>query len=122
MWKIIYSCWLLFNMFIPVLLWLTPISYFEKLNLTTCPSKLFFDLECIGCGLTRAVFYFHKWEFAEAIYFNTSIIIVYPLLFLMWLMFLKELLKEFNIKFHERIPLKTIPEYFILMKNKLKPQ
>ena len=68
---------------LPFLGWLLPADYFDDANITLCPSKLFFDWECLGCGITRAVMHFHNFDFGAAIYYNALVVGVYP--FLLWL-------------------------------------
>jgi len=69
---------------LPVLGWIMPSDFFDKEGLILCPSKLFFDIECFGCGMTRAVMHFHHLELGAAIYYNALVIIIYPLLLFIW--------------------------------------
>jgi hypothetical protein len=63
-------------------------------------SVLFFDTECYGCGMTRAVMHFIHFNFTEAMTYNKLVILVLPLLILGWLkivlsLFGKKILKWF---------------------------
>lgn len=77
---------------IPTFFWLIPIDTFDN-GPALCPSKWFFNKECLGCGLTRASLYFHHFSFKEALMFNKLIIIIYPFY---WLFFIHILGKLFN--------------------------
>jgi Ni/Fe-hydrogenase subunit HybB-like protein len=59
-----------------------------------CLSRLLFDIECWGCGMTRAVMHFHHFEFSDAIYYNMGVVLVYPLLIIVWYIWVKAALKE----------------------------
>jgi hypothetical protein len=67
----------------PIVLWLLPTDYFDNSTVELCPSKALFDIECWGCGITRAVMHFHHLEIGGAIYYNFLVVGVYP--FLVWL-------------------------------------
>jgi hypothetical protein len=93
----ILSLLILFS--IPIILFILPPTYFDN-GQTVCLSVLFFDLECYGCGMTRAVMHFIHFEFIKAIDYNPLVILVFPLLFLLWLkmvffVFGKKILKWF---------------------------
>lgn len=45
----------------------------HKLEGAFCPSVIIFGLPCPGCGITRAVLYVLKGQFAEAFYINPSV-------------------------------------------------
>lgn len=76
--------WISALLLFPIILWLIPSDFFDHGTVSMCPSKLFFDFECLGCGLTRAVTHFHHFEYADAIYFNQGIVVVYPALVIVW--------------------------------------
>ncbi len=54
-----------------------------------CLIKLIFHHECWGCGLTRAFAAFFRGDFVQAYNYNHLIVIVLPLLFCIWLIYLK---------------------------------
>lgn len=68
----------------PFVLWLLPAGFFDRTGLELCPSKFFFDIECFGCGITRAVMHLHHLDWREAVYYNNLVVIVYPALVATW--------------------------------------
>lgn len=93
--------WLISLALFPVMLWLLPADVFDHTGFEICPSKLFFDIECLGCGMTRAVMHSHHWEWNEAFYYNYGIIAVYPALAIVWFLWLFKAIKRhqrFNLK------------------------
>jgi hypothetical protein len=77
--------WLAALLAAPIVLWILPSDFFDNGEIITCPSRLFFDIECLGCGMTRAVMHMHHLEFADAMYYNTGVAVVFPALVLLWL-------------------------------------
>ena len=75
--------WLAALLLFPIVLWILPETFFDT-GIAICPSRVFFDLECLGCGMTRAVMHFHHFNFDEAVYYNTGVLIVYPVLVVLW--------------------------------------
>lgn len=49
-----------------------------------CLIKLITNIECWGCGMTRAVAALSQFDFRGAYEFNHGIIIVVPVMFLLW--------------------------------------
>lgn len=86
--------WIVLLVIFPFFLWWLPSDYFDHGSVTLCPSKLFFDFECLGCGITRAVTHFHHLEFSEAIYFNQGVVLVYPGLVILWIVWLRKAWKR----------------------------
>jgi len=76
--------WLLALLLTPVVLWILPADFFDNSKVVLCPSRLFFDVECLGCGMTRAVMHIHHFEFSEAIYYNLGVVLIYPALVILW--------------------------------------
>jgi hypothetical protein len=67
-----------------------------------CLIKIFTGHECIGCGLTRAIVALSKFEFKTAYDFNHLIIVVAPLLFILWIIMLKnEFCNNYKTEHHE---------------------
>ena len=92
--------WLFALALFPIILWLIPVDTFDDTGVDLCPSKLFFDLECWGCGMTRAVMYMHHFEWRTAIfYFNYGVVIVYPALVILWLIWIRKSWLRFKIQF-----------------------
>lgn len=112
--RIIYIIWNLILVSVPFILWILPVESVKSGHIELCPSVLLFGKECFGCGITRAVVNFHHWEFQEAIFYNMSVIVVYPFLAYCWVLFLKELLFEIKPSLAKKIPLKTFREFEFL--------
>jgi len=82
--KIIQYLWLAALLIFPILLWLLPGDFFDYGDTVLCPSRLLFDIECFGCGMTRAIMHAHHFEFDDAVYYNTGSLLVYPGLIFVW--------------------------------------
>ncbi len=83
---------IVFLIFLPIVLWILPGDFFDHGTVDLCPSKAFFDIECFGCGITRAVQHFHNFQFADALYFNKLVVIVYPWLIFIWYKWMRKAL------------------------------
>jgi len=68
---------------IPVILYLMPLEWIED-NHSICLYKNITGNECIGCGMTRAIFSAMHFRFENAYYYNKLVIIVFPLLIYIW--------------------------------------
>lgn len=77
--------WFLALITCPMILWVLPSGSFDNSSVVLCPSRLFFDIECWGCGMTRAIMHMHHLDVESAVYYNTGSLLVYPALFLVWL-------------------------------------
>jgi len=95
--RTIIKIWLATLFLFPFILWLLPSDFFDNSVLTLCPSKLFFDFECYGCGISRAVMHFHHLEFDEAVYFNPLVLGVYPFLVGLWFKWVYDAAKFLNV-------------------------
>lgn len=73
---------IVFLMF-PLLLYLIPLEWFCKQH-TICLIKNIFDIECYGCGITRAVLCGLHFDIQKAINYNKMVVIVFPLLIYLW--------------------------------------
>ena len=82
--KNVQRAWLALLLAFPIALWLLPSGVFDNTGIEICPSKLFFDFECLGCGMTRAVMHFHHFEIEEAVYYNIGVVVIYPALVFVW--------------------------------------
>lgn len=95
--KAIHYAWLAALLACPVVLWVLPADTFNETGVLTCPSQAFFAIECLGCGITRAVMHFHHFDFTEAIYYNSLIVLVYPFLIWLWQLWVRAELRYLNI-------------------------
>ncbi|MEM9835437.1 MAG: DUF2752 domain-containing protein [Bacteroidota bacterium] len=95
--KGIHYIWLGALLLCPIVLWILPVDYFNEGGGLACPSRTFFDIECLGCGMTRAVMHFHHFDFSEAIFYNSLVIAVYPFLVWLWQLWIRAELRFLNI-------------------------
>ena len=75
---------LLILVLIPVVLYAIPLENICNGN-TICIFTNLFDMECWGCGITRAIFsalHFHLYDAWE---YNRLFVVVLPLLMFLWL-------------------------------------
>ncbi len=89
--------WLIFLLALPVTLLLLPADFFDE-GEAICPSKRFFDVECLGCGMTRAVMHLLHLDFDMALYYNPGSFVVVPILGLIWLKWLWTAVKDVRSK------------------------
>lgn len=82
--KYIQWGWFLLLLLTPVVLWVLPADFFDEGSVILCPSRLFFNVECLGCGMTRAVMHMHHLEIEDAIYYNAGVAVVFPALVAVW--------------------------------------
>ena len=77
--------WLLLLVMAPVGLWMLPADFFDsESGFIICPSRALFNVECLGCGMTRAIMHFHHFQFDDAIYYNRGSFVIYPALVALW--------------------------------------
>jgi hypothetical protein len=91
--------WLSALLLAPFVLWLLPGDVFDNTGIDICPSKLFFDFECYGCGMTRAVMHFHHFQFDDGLYFNQGVLLVYPALMVVWFLWVRSSLNRLGYSF-----------------------
>jgi len=82
--KNVQRLWLLALLLVPIILWILPGDFFDDGELIICPSRFLFDIECFGCGMTRAVQHAHNFQWDDAIYYNTGVLAIYPALICVW--------------------------------------
>lgn len=86
---------------VPVLLLVLPASYFDK-GESICISRLLFDQECYGCGITRAVQHMLHGEVRTAFALHPASVVVTPigivLWFKYWILNLKTARRYFQLK------------------------
>lgn len=85
--------WIAALVLAPIVLWLLPAGFFDN-GQSICPSKAFFDVECPGCGMTRAVMHMHHFNWREALYYNYAVLIVYPVLVVLWFVWLRAAIRQ----------------------------
>jgi len=73
---------------LPYLLYFIPLDWLNKQQ-TICLIKNIFDVECFGCGITRAIVSGIQLDFIKAIEYNKMVIIVLPLFIYEWFKNLK---------------------------------
>ncbi len=82
---------------VPIVFWFLPSDQFD-VGTSICPSKLFFNIECLGCGMTRAIQHMHHLEIDEAAYYNAGSFIVYPALAIFWGVFFIRTVKKIRLE------------------------
>ena len=82
--------WLALLLLEPIVLWLLPGDFFDNTGIEICPSKAIFNIECLGCGMTRAVMHMHHFEFSDAIFYNYGVVAIYPALVVVWFIWVKK--------------------------------
>jgi Protein of unknown function (DUF2752) len=98
--KNIDKIWLPLLLLEPIVLWLLPGDFFDNTGFELCPSKALFNIECLGCGMTRAVMHFHHFEFSDAIFFNYGVVAIYPALVVVWFIWVKRAANRLGILKH----------------------
>jgi hypothetical protein len=68
-----------FYLLAPILLLWLPADYFDE-GIPLCFSRIFFNVECLGCGMTRAIMHLIHLDFERAWAYNPLCVIVFPLL------------------------------------------
>ena len=81
--KIFLVLRLLFWVGVPIVLLLLPATFFDN-GRAICPSVLLLDLECPGCGITRACMHLIHFDFEGAFDYNMLSFIVFPILAYHW--------------------------------------
>ena len=78
---------LLLILLFPVIVYLIPINYIEA-NPAPCLYRILFNMECIGCGITRACINAIHFNFEKALEYNKLVVIVLPLCIICYINFL----------------------------------
>lgn len=94
--KLFAKARLAFLLALPIALWLLPANFFDD-GQSVCVSRLLFDVECYACGLTRAVMHLMHFDFAEAFYYNSLVVVVLPLLILLWGIWVRQDLRTLGV-------------------------
>jgi hypothetical protein len=83
---------------IPFVLILLPVNFFDH-GPTICISKLITDVDCPGCGMTRAVQHCIHLDFKTAWNYNKMFVVVFPLLSLLYIQEVRKSWKYFQERF-----------------------
>ena len=73
-----------FLLSIPNCLIALPENFFDT-GKSICISVMIFDMECYGCGMTRAIMHIIHFDFQRALDFNRLGFVVFSLLVMLWL-------------------------------------
>jgi len=68
---------------VPLIFLVLPIDYFDS-GASVCLSKVFFDISCYACGMTRALKHLIFFDFMAAWEFNKLSFAVLPLIVWLW--------------------------------------
>jgi hypothetical protein len=85
----------------PFLLVLFPADYFDN-GESLCLSVRLFDVQCLGCGLTRATMHLIHFEMLEAWKFNKLVFIIFPIATLFWLHLFGKLINKKIFEFFNK--------------------
>jgi len=90
--------WLAALLLFPIVLWIMPSTFFDGPDgVVVCPSRLFFNIECYGCGMTRAITHLHHGELEDAVYYNFLSPVVYIALVALWFVWMRRSLNRLGI-------------------------
>ncbi|MDI1234066.1 MAG: DUF2752 domain-containing protein [bacterium] len=70
----------------PIVLLLLPADFFDH-GRSICLSKVFFDMSCLGCGITRAIQHLLHLDFEIAFSYNKLSVVVLPILMAVWVQY-----------------------------------
>jgi hypothetical protein len=87
---------------LPVFLLAMPADYFDY-GAAVCPSKRFLNLECPGCGMTRAVQHAIHFDWESAWKLNRGIVLIIPALFILYIHVLGKMLHKDWIPWVKRL-------------------
>lgn len=74
-----------------------PANFFDN-GPAICPSKVFLNIECLGCGLTRATQHLIHADWQQAANYSKLSFITTPIICVVWLM---ELIKFYKKAFNK---------------------
>jgi hypothetical protein len=87
---------------LPIFLLIMPADYFDN-GTAICPSKRFLNLECPGCGMTRAVQHAIHFDWQSAWELNRGIVLIIPVLFILYIHVLGRILHKDWIPWVKRL-------------------
>lgn len=82
---------------IPITLLILPANFFDN-GKSVCLSVMLLDIECYGCGITRAIMHLIHFDLEEALYYNSLSFIVLPILIYTWQDLLRGTIKRLKLK------------------------
>lgn len=80
---------------IPIALLVLPADFFDT-GQSVCLSVVFFNTECFGCGMTRAIMHLIHFDVDGAIEYNLLSFIVLPALIILWFIYFIQSIKKLN--------------------------
>ena len=95
--KLIQYIKLILLILIPITLLILPANFFDN-GKSVCLSVMLLDIECYGCGITRAIMHLIHFDLEEAFYYNSLSFIVLPILIYTWLDLLRGTIKRLKLK------------------------
>lgn len=75
---------LIFWLAVPIILLVLPADFFDGDGFVVCPSRLLFDVECLGCGMTRAGMHLIHFDVESALFYNSLSVVVVPIFAFLW--------------------------------------
>lgn len=81
--------------FVPFVLIILPIDFFDT-GKSMCLSKIFLQIECLGCGITRGIQHLIHFDFKGSWEYNKLSFIVLPVLIFLWIKNLREIILLFK--------------------------
>ena len=78
---------------IGIVLLFFPKDFFDN-GQSICLSVLFFDTECFGCGMTRAVMHLLHFDFEQAWQYNKLSVLVLPLIVII---IIRNIIRDYKI-------------------------
>jgi len=88
---------LIFIVGVPISLLLLPKDFFDN-GESICLSKILFNVECYGCGMTRACMHLIHLDFEQAYAYNMISFIAFPLLCVVWVQWFIKEFKMFRLR------------------------
>ena len=86
----------------PFFLLLLPSTFFDS-GESLCISVYLFDLQCLGCGLTRGIMHLLHLDFKAAWEFNKLSFFILPFAMLFWIHLLGKLINKPYLKFFDEL-------------------
>jgi hypothetical protein len=77
----------------PLVLFLLPADFFDT-GESICLSVQLFDIQCYGCGMTRAIQHLIHFDFQEAYDYNKLSFLVVFVLFIVWIQEIRRILRR----------------------------